>query len=177
MTVETIFPQIAEISSVSLKGAVIRTWEEATRRGGWTLDDLEIIPFTLLTNAVGVSLAIHTRAVTDCSTALGRVLREAYRNFYTLDWDILVAGAILHDVGKTLEYRRTAEGDYAVSDGGRHLRHPISGCALAAEMCLPEKVQHIIAVHSREGDGGYRTPEAWIVHHADFVNFEPLRQR
>jgi len=40
---------------------------------------------------------------------------------------------------------------------------------------LPEKVVHAIAVHAKEGDGGYRCPEAVIVHHADFMNFEPIK--
>ena len=40
---------------------------------------------------------------------------------------------------------------------------------------LPDKVVHMIAVHAKEGDGGYRCPEAVLVHHADFMNFEPLK--
>jgi len=175
MTIPLLFPQIEEIQDPTLRAKVILCWEEALHRGGWEIDDLEAIPFSLLAANVGVSLAAHTRAVTDCCLALGKVLRDAYIKNFTLDWDMLAAGAILHDVGKPLEYRRTSEGNYVVSPMGKILRHPISGCALAAELGLPDLVQHIIAVHSKEGDGGYRSPEAWIIHHADFVNFEPLR--
>jgi len=177
MTIESLFPQINEIQDSDLKTKVICCWAEAVRRGGWKIEDLEIIPFSLLAANVGVSLAAHTRAVTDSCLALGKVLRVAYSKNFTLDWDMLAAGAILHDVGKPLEYRKTPDGGYVVSAMGKILRHPMSGCALAAEMGLPELVQHIIAVHSKEGDGGYRSPEAWIIHHADFVNFEPLRPR
>ena len=38
-----------------------------------------------------------------------------------------------------------------------------------------EKVQHIIGTHSKEGDLGKRTVESIIVHHADFVSFEPFK--
>jgi len=177
VSIQSLFPQIARISSAELRSKVVHCWEEALKRGGWTIDDLNVMPFTLLAKVDGVSLAIHTRTVTDCSLALGEILHGAYSTKFGIDFDLLTAGAVLHDVGKPLEYCRSAEGGFAVSPGGKILRHPISGCALAAECGLPEEVQHIIAVHSREGDGGYRSPEAWIVHHADFVNFEPLRSK
>lgn len=176
ITIETAFPQISRINEPDLRKRVVRCWDEAMRRGGWELDDLEKIPFSLLAPTVGVSLAAHTRAVTDSSLALGKVLDKAYRHIFRINFDHLAAGGLLHDVGKPLEYRRTESG-YGVSENGRLLRHPISGAALAAELGLPPAVQHIIAVHSKEGDGGYRSPEAWIVHHADFVNFEPLRNK
>ncbi len=176
-TIESLFPQIARITSAELRDQVVWCWEEAVQRGKWTIDDLETMPFSLLAKIDGLSLALHTRTVTDCSLALGEILDRTYSNQFRIDFDILTAGGVLHDVGKPLEYCRTPEGNYVVSASGKILRHPISGCALAAEFGLPESVQHIIAVHSREGDGGYRSPEAWIIHHADFVNFEPLRSR
>ncbi len=177
MTIETIFPQIARIVNADLRGKVVQCWKATLKEGGWGVSDLETIPFSLLAGKVDVSLAAHTRNVTDCSLALGEVLSKAYDKHFQIDFDVLTAGAILHDVGKPLEYCRNAGGEYVVSESGKILRHPISGCALAARFGLPETVQHIIAVHSREGDGGWRSPEAWIVHHSDFVNFEPLRQK
>jgi putative nucleotidyltransferase with HDIG domain len=137
---------------------------------------LEKIPFTLIFQDCRISLATHTRAVTECSLALGQVLHQSYAGQIKIDFDILTAGALLHDVGKLLEYRRV-DGKFVTSEGGRILRHPISGCALAAELGLPETVQHIIAAHSHEGDKGHRTAEAYIVHHSDFVNFDPLKDR
>ena len=50
-----------------------------------------------------------------------------------------------------------------------------SGLAIADRFGLPAEVQHIIAAHSKEGDLGQRTVEAIIVHHADFVSFEPFK--
>ena len=176
-SIESIFPQIARIQSSDLRNNVIRCWDAAVKRGGWEIADLEIMPFSLLAKIDGLSLAHHTRTVTDCSLALGEILDRSYSRQFRINFDFLTAGAILHDVGKPLEYCRTADGNYIVSPNGKILRHPISGCALAAEFSLPEPVLHMIAVHSKEGDGGYRSPEAWIIHHADFVNFEPLRSR
>jgi len=51
----------------------------------------------------------------------------------------------------------------------------ISGVAIASRFDLPPEVQHIIGTHSKEGDLGKRTVESIIVHHADFVSFEPFK--
>jgi hypothetical protein len=52
------------------------------------------------------------------------------------------------------------------------MRHPESGAKLAEECDLPKEVVHIIAAHSHEGDSMNRTPEAIIIHHCDFIDFE-----
>ena len=54
------------------------------------------------------------------------------------------------------------------------IRHPFSGSALAYKHGLSDEVVHVIATHAHEGDGGYRSVEAIIVHYADFINFESL---
>ncbi|MCH8300653.1 MAG: hypothetical protein IIC39_08960, partial [Candidatus Marinimicrobia bacterium] len=55
---------------------------------------------------------------------------------------------------------------------GKYLRHPFSGVGLSFRHDLPDEVMHIIAVHSKEGEGFQRTAEAIIFHHADFTDFE-----
>ena len=63
-----------------------------------------------------------------------------------------------------------------MSRAGRLLRHTFSGVAIADRFDLPSDIQHIIAYHSKEGDLGKRTIESIIVHHADFVSFEPFKK-
>ena len=67
------------------------------------------------------------------------------------------------------------DGKLSTSDYGKVVRHPFSGVAIAARFDLPPEVQHIIGTHSKEGDLGKRTVESIIVHHADFVSFEPFK--
>ena len=169
------FPQINLIKDFDLRGGVERCWEEAVRRGGWKWEDLEVIPFTLQMPIQGISLATHTRCVTDCALSIWENLKRYYQDRIPINEDILVAGALLHDVGKCLEFCRDGNENYLVSPQGHFLRHPISGAALAAEMKLPQEVQHIIALHSWEGERAQRSPAAWIVHFADFANFETLK--
>ena len=91
--------------------------------------------------------------------------------------DVLIAGAILADVGKLLEYEDDGEGGSRQSPRGKYLRHPFTGVSVAMECGLPDAVCHIIATHAGEGNMVARTTEAWIVHHADFMTYEPFVKR
>ena len=94
-----------------------------------------------------------------------------------IDMDTVIAGAILADVGKLLEYESAPEGGTRQSARGKYLRHPFTGVSLAMECGLPDAVTHIIATHAGEGNMVARTTEAWIVHHADFMTYEPFVKR
>jgi putative nucleotidyltransferase with HDIG domain len=171
--IRELFPEIAQIKNEKLKQQVISTWEEAIKEGGWQLEDLESIPFTLLIPDCPVDLIAHTKGVIQTAIKVAGVLLDSYKDRVKIDFDVLIAGAILHDVGKITEYVR--EGKKVVkSRSGKLLRHPFSGAALAYKHGLPQEVIHMIATHAKEGDGGYRTTEAMIVHYADFINFESL---
>ncbi len=169
-----LFPEIGMIQDDDIRDKTLATLEDAVTLGGWTLDDLDVVPFTLLINDTKCSWLKHTRAVTRMAIACGKVMDEEYSDNYKINFDYLVSGALLHDVGKLLEYERTDSG-FIKSRCGKLLRHPFSGAGLCTKHGLPDDVVHIVAVHAKEGQGGYRSPEAVAVHHADFINFEPLR--
>jgi len=174
---QEIFPAIGSIADPTIRHKVIECWKRALEQGGWQPSDLHRIPFTLtLKELPAISLAQHINAVTECSIALGDILTRAYGSMLTIHTDTLIAGALLHDVGKLLEFA-CAENSWVVSEDGRLRRHPISGCALAAECGLPVAIQHVIATHSWEGDKGHRSPEGYLVHHSDFVNYHPFKDR
>jgi len=94
---------------------------------------------------------------------------------FQLNHDNLIAGAILHDVGKLMEYEKTVEGTFVKSKFGKDLRHPFSGMHLALKHGCSSDIAHIIANHAAEGDGTLRSPEAVIVNKADFINFETVK--
>jgi putative nucleotidyltransferase with HDIG domain len=160
---ERLLPELKEIRDPELRDGVLKTWELALERGGWQVADLEQIPFTLLT-PTKVSLVEHTRRVT-------RMALAAARERADLNLDHVIAGGLLHDVGKLLEYERR-EGKVQKSRAGELVRHPVSGYALALEAGLPLEVAHIVLAHSEEGEKVKRTPEAILIHHCDFIDFE-----
>jgi putative nucleotidyltransferase with HDIG domain len=172
--IRDLLPEVDLIDEGGLKDKVIDTWADAVDQGGWGLDDLGSIPFTLLIPDCGFDLVHHTRAVTRTAVAIAGTLKESYGDAVAIDMDLLVAGSLLHDVGKLLEYARDG-GKVVKSRKGTLLRHPLSGQALAYKHGLPFEILNMIAYHSKEGDLGKRTVEGIIIHHSDFVNFEPLK--
>jgi putative nucleotidyltransferase with HDIG domain len=169
-----VVPEFNLIKDPELKEKTITVWLKAMKEGGWTVDDLQQMPFTLLIEETPVNIIEHTRAVTLSSVEIAEVMIEEYKGKVSLNRDYLLSGALLHDVGKLFEYRKE-KGKFVTSRGGELLRHPISGAAFASQHGLPKEVVHIIAAHSKEGDGSRKTVEAVIVNHADFVNFEALK--
>ncbi|HPB30619.1 MAG TPA: HDIG domain-containing protein [Candidatus Sumerlaeota bacterium] len=169
------FPLAAEISDQALREAVLDTFADGLEKGGWKPEDMERIPATLLIPDSPYNLLQHTNSVTACSLAMAREMKKVYGESFHVDMDVIIAGGLLHDVGKLLEIERAPGGGYRKSQNGRILRHPLSGMALAAARGLPDHILHIIACHSKEGDPVRRTTEAIIIHHADFTNFEPFK--
>ena len=159
--IEALFPEIEEIGNKELKGKVIKLWLLAIERGGWK--DIKKIPFTLLISTK-TPLIEHTRRVTQMAISIAKTRKD-------INYDYIVAGGLCHDVGKLLEYERIKKG-VGKSRYGELLRHPISGAMLAQEVELPLEIIHIIAAHSTEGEKLKRTPEAIIIHHCDFIDFE-----
>lgn len=169
----SIIPEFELIKDSGLREKTIHVWQEAIKRGGWKTEDLTEMPFTLLIARTSINIIQHTRTVTLCSLRIAEILIKEYKEKISINLDHLLSGALLHDVGKLFEYRREGE-RFVKSDEGKLLRHPISGASFAFQHGIPQEVIHIIAAHSKEGDGTRRTVEAIIVNHSDFVNFESL---
>ncbi len=171
-----LFPDFHLIQDLTLRQKSLDVWIESIERGGWKVEDLKRIPFTLLIPDCTVNIIDHTRSVTLTAIEAAKILTQFNGGGYQINMDILISGGLLHDVGKILEYENHPQA-IRKSTTGKLLRHPFSGAGLAMKHGLPDKVVHIIAVHAKEGDDGYRCPEAVIVHHADFMNFEPLKMK
>jgi putative nucleotidyltransferase with HDIG domain len=175
--IEKLFERhLARIKSPQLRAGVVKAWVMGCERGGYeTLDDLCKMPFTLLTDCHGVSFVEHTLAVTDGAIALAEAQMNNYARLpYAIDMDRLVAGALLHDVGKLVEIQRVGQGSFAKSRSGKCMRHPISGTVLGALAGLPDEVLNVIACHAKEGEGRPQVIETVLVHLADFATFDPL---
>jgi len=169
-----IFPEAALIEDKDIKEKVQKSWEKAIQLGGWKEKDLTSIPFTLLIPNTAVNIVEHTRAVTNVALRIAETLKNSYKDII-INKDYLIAGGLLHDVGKLLEYE-FSPGGYRKSGVGELLRHPVSGANLASVIGLPSEVIHIIYTHSREGDSYKRTIESIIIHYSDFINFEGVKE-
>lgn len=174
--VKELWPELEWIKDAKLRQKTAATWEKALERSKLTVRDLYEIPFTLKANDCNVTFMAHKRAVVHMSRECARIMSEFFGDELPIEMDTVIAGAILADVGKLLEYDKD-DSKAVLSDFGRHVRHPFSGVGLAMECGVPDKVLHIIAAHAGEGDMVKRTPEAYIVHHTDFMSFLPFMNR
>lgn len=167
---------LGKIEDDGLREKVVAIWVAGCERGGWkTVDELKDIPFTLLTDTKGVNFIEHTIAVTAGALALARAQIDSYEKLpYDIDIDRLVAGGILHDVGKLMEIEKDGKGGYRKSYSGKCARHPISGALLAAQHGADEELINTIACHAKEGDGRPQVLETVLIHQADFATFDPL---
>ncbi|MBN1163581.1 MAG: HDIG domain-containing protein [Candidatus Krumholzibacteriota bacterium] len=168
--------QLKMIQDQELRGKVVEIWVAGCRRGDWkSIEELKEMPFTLLTDTRGVSFVEHTIAVTAGALALARAQVEGYENLpYPINLDRVVAGGLLHDVGKLLEIEKDGRGGYQKSHSGKCARHPISGAILAAESGADEELLNTIICHAKEGEGRPQVVETIFIHQADFATFDPL---
>jgi putative nucleotidyltransferase with HDIG domain len=173
--ITTAIPELSLIKNAALRDKVVAVWEEALEAGGYTLEELNEVPFTLMSDHVSVTFLEHVRAVCQMCVAMADVVSGSYGKRIPIDKDVLVAGALLADIGKMIEFEKRPDGTYRKGHKGEMLRHPFTGVALAFKHGMPYEVMHIIAVHSKEGDFVRRSPEAIIYHHAEFADFELAR--
>ncbi|MEI6898714.1 MAG: HDIG domain-containing metalloprotein [Bacteroidota bacterium] len=173
-----LWPELMWIENTDLREQTAKTWELALEKSVLTPDDLQKIPFTLLAGPdMKVSFMAHKRCVVHVAKEAAIKMNEFFKEELPVDMDILIAGAILADVGKLLEYEIDKDGKSFQGKYGKYVRHPFSGVSLAEQCGVPAAVCHIIAAHAGEGDMIKRTVEAYIAHHADFMTFEPFRER
>ncbi|MDA4114651.1 MAG: HDIG domain-containing protein [Thaumarchaeota archaeon] len=170
------FPEVERIGDGDLRDRVVKVWIRALEKSAW--DDINRIPMSPggPEKLEGFSLVDHTRCVTRTAMDLARNLVEIHH--LSIDMDSVIAGAVLHDVGKPMLGRR--EGDRVViSDEGRKLTHIMLGSALAMEEGLPLDIVHIIFAHTvpyvtAKQSVPPQTIEGVIVHYADFGSGDPI---
>ncbi|MCD4750235.1 MAG: hypothetical protein K8R59_12765 [Thermoanaerobaculales bacterium] len=175
--VKRIWPELEWIEDESLREKTTDCWVRAFELSPLEPADLERIPFTLKVPDCPVTFMAHKRLVVHVSRDAARKTMEFCADALPIDIDTVVAGAIVADVGKLLEYEADPDGGVRQSARGKYLRHPFTGVSLAMECDLPDAVTHIVATHAGEGNMVARTTEAWIVHHADFMTYEPFVKR
>ena len=174
--IATLFPNLMDIKDAALRDKVAAVWNEALTTGcggkGWTFDEIRAIPFTLLAGKIDMRFVEHLNSCCKQCIAITKVLGEVFGSRVPVNLDYLIAGSLLADVGKMLEFDKSATGGVIKGHYGDMLRHPFSGVALCYKHGIPPEVMYIVATHSHEGDKVERTIESWIFHHADFIDFD-----
>lgn len=89
-----------------------------------------------------------------------------------LDHDTLICGAVLHDIGKFLEYD-IKDGKACHSEMGKYYNHVVSGAYIAKSNGLPDKIVHMILEHSdmQSPANTYDYPELMMMKKLDHMCF------
>ena len=169
--IASLFPELELFEDDDLHQRVIDVWVRAMQKGGW--DAIDDIPFTKAART-DATLVSHVRTITRLAHSSASILNELHGYGIPLDW--ILTGALLHDVGKLLEYE-LVDGEYRICSDGKLVRHPITGAWLALEAGIPAGIVHTISNHSHEGDHVPRSQEGVIIHHMDFTHFEVVKAR
>ncbi len=157
-----------ENSQIAMKVANI--WHDLWKNSKW--ENIEDAPFNV--QCPGVSLINHTRSVTQGAFELAKVRNNVYGEKF--DFDILLAGALLHDVSKLVEYE-PGKGGAVKSKKGRLFQHGYIGAHKASCEGLPDEVVHIVICHTNHSRVLPQTPEAIVIYCADVADADLNRLR
>lgn len=124
-------------------------------------------------------LVEHMISTTNIALALCDTVESVY--YGKVNRDLVVAGALVHDVFKALTYVERENGSYGSAPIAERLDHLTLGVAELVRRGFPLDLVHIMDSHMgwQHGPIGPRTAEALIVHLADVadsqLNGEVLR--
>jgi putative nucleotidyltransferase with HDIG domain len=164
-------PELALIKNEELRGKCIDVWalalseteferiEDLRGSGNWDSPEMQ----------GQRSQATHLRSVTMMAVAMAEALEKIVGPL-GIDYDILIAGGLCHDVGKPFEFSPRNHERWRTkpqASGWPAVRHPVYGAHLALTVGLPEAVVNAACGHSREGEFIQRSLETTCVHAAD----------
>jgi 7,8-dihydroneopterin 2',3'-cyclic phosphate phosphodiesterase len=120
-------------------------------------------PFSIGGTTVERDMLKHTIAVAELCLSTADAAEKNYG--VKVNRDYLIAGALLHDIGKVFEWKVVSG---APEHTGIMLDHSILGVAELYARGFPEHVIHIVASHfGEQGPTPPRNFEALILHHVD----------
>jgi putative nucleotidyltransferase with HDIG domain len=170
-------PEINDIKDAELRAKVIEGW--AFSLAGSSFKRISDMPGEgnpgILVLKRG-NQAAHLRGVAHYAMKMVEEF-ETTNPEIRVDKDIVLAGALCHDIGKPYEFdpvnrKRWAEDPSRA--GHPCLRHSVYGAHVCLSVGLPEEIAHIAMAHSGEGELLVRSLECMIVHQADYTFWNTL---
>lgn len=156
------FPELADVDDPDLREGVRDCWATACEENG--IEDLDAVPwFPPAQRRHGIAdetLVDHVRDVVAAVRALADALER--RRGTDVDRDLLLAGALVHDVSKLYEFDGHDE-----TEIGDLLGHPYYGVHCVAAAGLPVECAHVVLAHTSRTSVEPAFLEAELVRRAD----------
>lgn len=170
-------PEVEEISSPELRNKVVEAW--ATSLGGSSFGAISEIRPSGNPNTPPLKTGTqtdHIRGVTRLAMAIADEMTTMFPDL-SINRDVLIAGALCHDVGKPWEFDPKNQARWKGKPraaGFLSIRLPAYGVHICLSVGLPEEVAHMAGAHSGEGELVVRSLENTVVHHADYAFWRTL---
>lgn len=170
-------PELAQISDADLRAKAVEAWAYALAHSSFqSIRDIPPAGNPDTNEAKRGDQTDHLRGVTRLAVGIAREMGAAYPEL-AIDMDTIVAGGLLHDVGKPWEFdpvnRKRWKAEQA-KFGRPSIRHPAFGAHICLTVGLPEEIAHIAMAHSGEGELLVRSLACMIVHQADYTFWNVL---
>lgn len=177
-TVRRELPEVEDIRDEDLRAKVIEAWALCLACSSFeSIDAIEPAANPGVNRLKDGKQSDHIRGVTRMAVVVADEMC-ALQPDLQVNKDILIAGALCHDVGKPFEFdpenrKRWEANPYAA--GLPAIRHPAFGVHICLSVGLPEEVAHCAAAHSGEGELVVRSLENTIIHHVDYAFWNVCR--
>lgn len=166
-------PEISWIQNEGLLNQCLDTWLYAAEFAKVTDEDLDQITFAnFVLKGCEINLLEHTRTVVQTAALLVDQFNKTYQNVVPANRDLVLAAAVLHDVGKVQEHCMDHKG--IKFEKNEYLEHEFWGAYFAQCCSLPWQVVYIIRSHRNGRPDKKDFPESFLVYNADWLNFKYL---
>jgi len=170
-------PEFGQISDRALQEKAVEAWAFALSHSSFkSIRDIPPAGNPDTNEAKRGDQTDHLRGVTRLAIGIAREMGAAYPEL-AIDMDTIIAGGLLHDVGKAWEFDPINRKRWKASQkrfGRPSIRHPAYGAHICLTVGLPEEIAHIAMAHSGEGEALVRSVECMIVHQADYTFWNTL---
>ncbi|MGH7098941.1 MAG: HD domain-containing protein [Stellaceae bacterium] len=164
-------PELSEIADEGLRRLAIEAWAYSLTRSSFRrISDLPGEGNPGVSVLKQGSQVVHLRGVAHLALRIAGEFLDSPG--VEIDKDVILTGALCHDVGKPYEFDRgnIARWDQDPSVSGQPaLRHSVYGAHVCLAVGLPEQIAHIALGHSLEGQHIGLSAECMVVRHADHV--------
>ncbi len=163
-------PEIEQIQNLVLRTKAIEAWAFALSHSSFgRISDIPPGGNPGMNVLKRGSQADHLRGVARLALQIADTF-IAQRPEVRIDRDVVLTGALCHDVGKPYEFdpvNLARWQDDPSATGQPTLRHTVFGTYVCLAVGLPEEIAHIACAHSLEGQHIGVSSECMIVRHAD----------
>ena len=170
-------PEIAQVQDTDLQAKAVEAWAHALAHSSFnSIREIPPAGNPDVNEAKRGDQTDHLRGVTRLAIGIAREMQAAYPEL-AIDMDVIIAGGLLHDVGKAWEFdpeNRARWKERQRQTGRPSIRHPAYGAHICLTVGLPEEIAHIAMAHSGEGELLVRSLECMIVHQADYTFWNTL---